>query len=114
MISILVCAMLILALQLATSLWWWVMFVPFLYCLLLSRSVWGGFRTGAASAGLTWLGMSVYMYFTGSKIIAGRVSVMLGLNVSWLMILVTVLVAAAAGGTAGLAGSMLKKSFRVS
>lgn len=111
MIGILVCAALILVLQLITSFWWWITLVPFLYSLLLSKSGWGGFRTGAVSAGFIWLGMSAYMYLSGSKIIAARVAVMFGVNVSWLMVLVTALVAAVAGGIAGLAGSMLKKAF---
>jgi hypothetical protein len=111
MIGILVCAALILFLQFITSFWWWTMLIPFLYGLLLSKSAWEGFRTGAASAGLTWLGMSVHVYFTGSKIIASRVGAMFGLNASLVMILVTVLVAAVSGGMAGLAGSMLKKAF---
>lgn len=108
MIGILACTMLILILQLTIPFWWWIMLVPFLYCLLLSKSGWKGFRTGAVSAGLTWLGMSAYLYLTSSKIIAGRVAMIFGLNVSWLMILVTVLVAALSGGIAGLAGGMLK------
>lgn len=109
MIGILVCAALILAPQFTTSLWWWIMLVPFLYSLLLSKSGWEGLRTGAVSAGLTWLGMSAFLYLTSSKIIAGRVAAIFGLNLSWVMIIITALAAAVAGGMAGLAGSMLKK-----
>lgn len=111
MIGILVCAVFILALQLITSFWWWIMLVPFLYSLLLSKSVWQGFRTGAVSAGLIWSGMSAFMYLSGSKIIAARVTLMFGLNISWTMVLVTTLVAAVLGGLAGLTGSMFKKAF---
>ncbi|MFQ6070131.1 MAG: hypothetical protein ACE5LC_06355 [Candidatus Aminicenantales bacterium] len=95
-------------LQLLTPFWWWIMVVPFLCCFFMARSGWHGFRVGMFSAGGVWLVVSLYLYFTGSGIIAGRVAEMFNLGLSWFAILLAVFLAALAGGISGLAGFSLK------
>ena len=112
MIAILVCLLAMLALQIITPYWWWVMIVPF--CFRRGpwrRAVGGPFRTGLLSAGLLWLGAGTYFYLTGSHLIATRMARMFGLGKSWPMIAATALVAALAAGFSGY-GSALQKLFR--
>lgn len=106
-----VCFFLILFLQMLSPIWWWIGVIPFLYGLFRARTFREGLVTGTGSAGLVWFCSSVYFYFTGSRIIAARTAGMFGLDVSWLMIGVTAVVAAAAGGAAGFTGYSLKNLF---
>ena len=104
MTAVLMCLLVMLALQLLTPYWWWVMIVPFAYGAAAARSGWKAFRTGFFAAGLLWLGTSLFLYLTGSGLIATRMARMFGLGRSWLMVFVTALVAAVAAGASGYAG----------
>lgn len=111
MTAVLICLLAMLGLQLLTPYWWWVMIVPFAYGAAAARSGWKAFRTGFFAAGLLWLGTSLYLYLTGSGLIATRMARMFGLGKSWLMVLVTTLVAAVAAGISGYAGYAARRLF---
>jgi hypothetical protein len=104
MTAVLMCLLAMLALQLLTPYWWWVMIVPFAFCAAAARSGGKAFRTGFFAAGLLWLGISLFLYLTGSGLIATRMARMFGLGKSWLMVFVTALIAAVAAGVSGYAG----------
>ena len=108
--GVLVCGSLIFLLQIMIPVWWWIMVVPFIYGLLISKKAWSAVRTGMLSAGLLWLLWSLYFLITGSDIITSRVAVMFGLKYSWMMLVITFLFAAAAAGLSGLAGYLLRFS----
>jgi len=112
MTAILVCLAVILVLQLLTPFWWWVMIVPFVYGAAAARSGWTAFQTGFIAAGLLWGAGSAYYYLFGSRIIAGQVAAMFGLERAGLMIAATALVAAGAAGAAALAGYAVRMLFR--
>lgn len=104
MIAALACLLIMLVLELLTPYWWWVMIVPFAYGAGAARTGWRAFRTGLLAAGLLWLGASLGLYFTGSRIIASRMAGVFGLGASGLMIAVTAAVAALAAALSGYAG----------
>ena len=112
MTAVLICLLATLGLQLLTPYWWWVMIVPFAYGAAAARSGWKAFRTGFFAAGLLWLGSSLFLYLTGSGIIATRMARMFGLGRSWLMIAATALVAALAAGLSGYAGYAVRGLFK--
>ncbi len=112
MTAILLCLLAMLALQLLTSFWWWVMIVPFAYGAAAARSGGKAFRTGFFAAGLLWLGASAYFYLTGSRLIATRMAGMFGLGSSWLMVFVTGLIAAVAAGVSAYAGYAVQGLFK--
>ena len=112
MISAPICLGFLLVLQLLTPYWWWIMIVPFAYGLSVGRSGWKAARTGLLSAGLLWAGWSTYLYLTGSGKVAGRMAAVLGIGRSWLMILLTAFVAAAAAAVSGYAGFCVKSLFK--
>jgi hypothetical protein len=97
-----------------TPYWWWVMIVPFAYGAAAARSGWKALGTGLFAAGLLWLGSSLFLYLTGSGLIATRMARMFGLGRPWLMIVTTALIAAIAAGISGYAGyavrTFVKKS----
>ncbi len=108
MIEMLVCLLTMLALQIVTPYWWWVMIVPFVFGAAAAASGWRAIRTGLFSAGLLWLGAGTYFYLTGSQLIATRMARMFGLGQTWPMIAATALVAALAAGLAGYAGHAVR------
>ena len=114
MISILLCLSFLLTLQLLSPYWLWIMIVPFAYGISGARSGWKAARTGFLSAGLLWAGWSAYLYLTGSRKVAGRMAAVLGLGHSWLMILLTAIVAAVAAAVSGFAGFSVKSLFKKS
>jgi hypothetical protein len=111
MIAILVCLLAMLALQLITPYWWWVMLVPFAFGAARAMSGWRAIRTGLCAAGLLWLGAGTYFYLTGSHLIATRIARMFVLGTAWPMIAVTAVVAALAAGISGYAGFAVRKLF---
>jgi len=112
MIAVLVCLLVMLALQLLTPFWWWVMIVPFAYGAAAARSGWKALRTGFLAAGLLWLGASAYLFLTGSRTIAERMAAMFGLGSSWLMVLATGLVAGLAAAFSAYAGYAVRALFK--
>jgi hypothetical protein len=112
MTAIFFCLLIMLALQLLTSFWGWVMIVPFAYGAAAARSGGKALRTGFLAAGLLWLGASAYFYLAGSRLIASRLAGMFGLGTSWLMILITGLIAAVAAAVSGYAGYAVSGLFK--
>lgn len=108
----LLCFLLILVLQIVTPFWWWIMVIPFLFALFATKSGWDGFRVGILSAGLLWLLASLFYWLTGSQIIAARIADMMGVGISFAMVLVTCVVAMIASGFAGMTGYLLGSIFR--
>jgi hypothetical protein len=112
MIAVLICLLVMLVLHILTPYWWWVMIVPFAYGAAAARSGGKALRMGFLSAGLLWLGASIYFFLTGSRIIAERMAKMFGLGRSWLIVLATALMAAIAAAVSGYAGYAVRAIFR--
>ena len=112
MTAILVCLLSMLALQVLTPFWWWIMIVPFAYGATAARSGGRALLTGLAAAGILWLGASLILYLTGSGLIAARMAAMFKLGDSRLLVLATGLVAALAAGLAGYSGYAVRRLFK--
>ncbi len=112
MIAVALCALVMAALQLLTPYWWWIMIVPFAYGAAGAGTGGRALRTGFLSAGLLWLGASLYFYLTGSRLIAVRMTRMFGFERSWMMVLATALIAAVAGALSGYAGYTVRALFK--
>ncbi len=113
MTAIMACFVLMLALQLITPFWWWIMVVPFVYGVWKSRSVWESARVGMISAGALWFAMVMWQWLSGGQQLAERVSKMLGMSSVALMFVLTVAVAVLAAGMAGVGGYFLKPFGRI-
>jgi len=111
MTAILLCLLIMLALQLVTPAWWWIMIVPFAFG-ATARSARKALRTGFFAAGLLWLGTSLVLHISGSGLIAKRMAGMFGLGSSWLLVLATGLVAAIAAAVSGYAGYAVQLLFK--
>lgn len=109
--DVIFCLAVLLLLQIATPFWWWIIPVPMVFGILLAKSGWKGFRTGMLSAGLLWLGWSLYMMLGGSDIVAKRIAVMMGVSSPWILVLITALSAAIVAGFSGSTGYFLQATF---
>ena len=109
--AVAVCFVLMLALQFATSAWWWIMVVPLGYGLWQGRTAWQSARVGMMSAGALWLLWSGYQYANGARLVAARVGAMLTLPHGAWLILLTTLVAVLAAGVAASSGYLLRAAW---
>ena len=112
MTAILITLAAMLLLELLTPFWWWVMAVPFVYGATAARKGGKAFWTGLCAAGLLWLGAALYLYLTGSGLIAARMAVLFKMGDARLLVVATGLVAALAAGLAGYAGYAVKRLFK--
>ncbi|MFH2056574.1 MAG: hypothetical protein ABIJ61_11495 [bacterium] len=107
-LATLICAVLILAANLVSPFWWWLMLVPFMFGLIVTRRVTRAFLVGAIAGGLVWFGASVYYWKSGGEIVTQRVAEILQLNVPELLILAAGLIGFLAGGFSAAAGAAIR------
>jgi hypothetical protein len=112
MIHILSCFAAALLLQIVTPWWWWIIVVPFIYGVLKADTGGRTFLLGFISMGALWLAGGIYDYFTGSQIIASRISQMLGVNSVYLLFILVALMAALCGGVSAITGRSVRRLFR--
>lgn len=108
MMGILIGMVVMLILHILTSYWYWIMVVPFIYCLLKIKTGWKGFCFGATSAGLLWLIASLYFWLSAGEIITHRIAEMIKVGSPGILVTFTTLIAILAGGCAGASGSLLR------
>lgn len=107
--NIAMCLVVLLIMQIIIPFWWWVMIVPFVFGVVRARSGRDAFLLGILSGGILWLVASIYLYLTGSQIVAGRVAIMMGLSSSPLLIVLTSLIAAGSSGVAASTGFAVRR-----
>ena len=111
---ILVQVMLIVALEWGLQSWIWLALVPLAFGLATYTSPAKAAGRGAAAGFLSWFGVSLYLYLTCGRIIAGRIAALFGLGQSsgWLMVLVTGLLGAFVAALAALSGASVRAAIR--
>lgn len=88
--------------------WWWVFFIPLAIMALTTRKIIPAFIICFGAGFLSWGGMATYQYLTDSKIIAGRVAQLFGLNQGFYMVLVVALLAALIAAFSGMFGASIR------
>jgi hypothetical protein len=111
---VLVQALLITVLGATLQSWIWVALVPLAFGLAAFASPARAAGRGAAAGGMSWLVLSLYFYFTGSRVIAGRVAAMFGLGAGrgWLMVVFTALLGMLVAGLAAYGGASLRAALK--
>lgn len=112
MIALGLSLLVMLAFEIATGRWWWIMIVAFANGAALARSGGRALWTGGLAAGLLWAGAAAYFYLDGGRIITARMARLFGLGGPWTMIAAATLVATAAAGISGYAGYAVRDVFR--
>jgi hypothetical protein len=110
--DVLICMLILLAVQLVSPYWWWVMVVPFLYALIKGQSASRVFLVGMVSSGLIWLTAGLYYWQTGGELIVERMTALLALPASWMLLAGTAAIAVVVGGIGALSGFYLKSLWK--
>ncbi|MFD2572294.1 hypothetical protein ACFSUS_16760 [Spirosoma soli] len=112
MIQILLIALISLLAQLILP-WWSLAIVSFLITFWLSPSAGRAFLYGFVGVALVWLGYALLIYVRSDGTFAGRISqLLLQMNNSTLLLLLTAVVGGLVGGLAGAAGFFVRQAIR--
>jgi|GEM_PF-635862 len=113
MIDVLIIIVILFILHTITDFWWWIIIVPLVYAFARAKSRGEAFRMGSLGAGILWLIVGLYQMLTAADLVAMRVSEMMGLGTPWIVLLITVVVAALTGGFAASTGFHIAVGFRI-
>jgi hypothetical protein len=104
----------IVALEWGLQSWIWLALVPLAFGLAAHASPGRAAGRGAAAGFLSWFGVSLYLYLTSGRIIAGRIAALFGLgqNSGWLMVLASGLLGALVAALAALAGASVRAAIK--
>jgi len=88
---------------------WWGLLIPtfIIGAWLLEGSV-NAFMIGFSGTGLAWFFQSLYIHIANDGILSGRIAEMMGVGSPWIVLLITFLVGALAGGIGSLSGYLFK------
>ncbi len=107
------CALVIGALQLLTSFWWWVAVIPLAYSMSGgTRTGWEAFRAGAFGAGGLWFLVGLWQATTSGRLVAQKVAVMLQVGSPWIVLVATAALAMIVAGLAGGTGHLFREALR--
>jgi hypothetical protein len=107
-VGILICAALMLALNLVSPQWWWIMVVPAVAGFIWYPTLRKAAVIGGVSAGLVWLAAALYFWLNGGEIIGSRVAALLHVGSVWVLIAADALVGLLAGAVSAAMGSALR------
>ncbi|MFI5135694.1 MAG: hypothetical protein ACHQD9_07565 [Chitinophagales bacterium] len=88
--------------------WWSLAIVAFGCAFFLGRKSVKSFSAGFLASGIVWLLMALFIHFTKGDLMTNRISQLLSLPSSWLLYLITFLIAGIIGGLAAVSGFYLK------
>ncbi len=109
MISIIITVVLVALMQLLVPAWWWIMMVPFVAGFLNSGFVWRTVTGHAGGIALLWMSVSLFQWISAGDRIVSRIQTLMGLPSSWLLVLVTTLLAFLVAALATYCGMALRR-----
>ena len=92
---------------------WWGVVIPTLIigAWLLNGSI-TAFLIGFFGAGFAWFFQALYVHIANDGLLSSRIAEMMGVGSPWVVLLITFLVGALAGGMGALTGYQLKVNLR--
>jgi hypothetical protein len=88
--------------------WWSLAIVAFGCSFFLGKKAAQTFLIGFLACGLVWLLMALFIHFSKGDVMTDRIAVLLSLPSSWLLYLISFLIAGIVGGLAALSGFYLR------
>lgn len=93
---------------------WWGVFVPTIAVgLWLLNGSAAAFLTGFMGAGFAWFFQALYIHIANEGILSTRIAEMMGVGSPWVVLLITFVVGALAGGFGCLLGYLAKKNIKL-
>ena len=89
--------------------WWSMMLVAAGMSFLLGKTFWQTFLAGFLACGLVWLIYAIMIAITHGSLMTDRIASLFSLPASWLLYLVSFLIAAIGGGLGAWMGYSLKR-----
>ena len=90
--------------------WWSMMLVAAGMSFLLGKTFWQTFFAGFLACGFVWLVYALIITITNGSIMTDRIASLFSLPASWMLYLISFLVAAIGGGLAAWLGYSLKRT----
>lgn len=91
--------------------WWSVAVASFVVASLIYQPALRSFLTGFCAILLLWFGLILTINAANDNILAVRVSAVLGMDGSYLLVILSCVIGAVVGGLGALTGSFLRKFF---
>lgn len=88
--------------------WWGVLIPTFITGIWLLNGSFRAFIIGFSGAGLAWFFQALYIHIANEGILSSRIAEMMGVGSPWVVLLITFIVGALAGGIGALTGYLLK------
>lgn len=92
--------------------WWGVLIPTFIIGIWFLNGSFTAFMTGFLGAGFAWFFQSLYVHIGNDGILSGRIAEMMGVGSPWIVLLITFVVGAVAGGVGALTGYLLKVNLK--
>lgn len=109
-VSIIITALLSFSIGLFTSLPWWSFAIcAFIVALAIHQKAWKAFLSGFIAMAILWGGLAAYYDMGNDSLLSARIAGIFSLGSSFLLILITALVAGLVGGFSALTGSYLRR-----
>lgn len=94
--------------------WWGVLIPTFIIGAWLLKGSFTAFWVGFLGAGSAWFFQALYIHIANEGILSGRIAEMMGVGSPWIVLLITFLIGALAGGMGTLTGYLLKVNLKKS
>lgn len=91
--------------------WWWIVFLPFFFCVLFTSEFKSSFISSFLAGLFVWGGKTIFSYATGGSIIAHRMAELFSINNTGAFVTVVILFGALVSGLAGITGTALRTFF---
>ena len=92
--------------------WWGVLIPTLIIGAWLLSDAFTAFVTGFLGTGSAWLFQALYIHIANDGILSGRIAEMMGVGSPWIVLLITFIVGALAGGVGVLTGYLLKVNLK--
>ncbi len=91
--------------------WWWIMIVPFVFCLIMTSKFGLSFWSSFFAVLVVWGIRSLWVYFSGAQIITQRMADLFGIHQPALFIFVILILGSISSAIAGITGTSLRTFF---
>lgn len=94
---------------------WWGLLIPtFIVGAWLLKSTFSAFLIGFLGAGFAWFFQALYIHFANEGILSSRIAEMMGVGSPWIVLMITFIIGALAGGIGALTGYLMKVNLKKS